>query len=409
MRAELIAIGDELVSGQRLDTNSPWLSERLAELGVTVGFHTTVGDDMLANLTAFRAATQRVDLVIATGGLGPTADDLTRDVLAELVGKPLVWHQPSWEHICQLFAARGRTVPERNRVQAMLPEGAEPIPNRHGTAPGIYLRVPRSGSPPAHVFALPGVPAEMRQLWQEYVAPTVRALMPQPVCIQRHVVKCFGLGESDLEARLPDLIRRGRRPAVGITVSQATISLRIQAEGGSKTECQQQIDHTVALIRQSLGPVVFGEGEHYELQHAVADLLAARQVTLAVAECGTQGIVTHWLAEADKGVFRGGWVLPELTDAPLPDTPATDSLPTRIGQWADAVRRHWQADLGLAIGPWPDSPGLQPTGHLIFALACGNETRMHSVPVVGHPDLLRVRAAKQALDFVRLLLASNGI
>src|SRR5207244_7694778 len=139
MKAEIISIGSELTSGQSLDTNSQWLSRRLAEMGIAVGWHTTVADDLEDNSAAFRIAAERAGLVIITGGLGPTQDDLTRDALARAAGVELVFHQESLKRIQELFASRKRTMPERNRAQAMFPAGAEPIPNDFGTAPGIWM------------------------------------------------------------------------------------------------------------------------------------------------------------------------------------------------------------------------------------------------------------------------------
>src|SRR6266446_3475813 len=141
MKAEIISVGSELTSGQNLDTNSQWLSQRLAEIGIAVGWHTAVADDLEDNVAAFRIAAERADLALITGGLGPTQDDLTREALAQMAGVELVFHAPSFEHIQQLFARRHRTMPERNRVQAMFPAGSEPIPNPHGTAPGIWMNV----------------------------------------------------------------------------------------------------------------------------------------------------------------------------------------------------------------------------------------------------------------------------
>src|SRR5262245_4318551 len=169
MRAEVISIGDELTTGQRLDTNSQWLSRELGDVGIRVLFHTTVGDDMDANLEVLRRAIDRAEIVVVTGGLGPTADDLTRDALALLSGRPLVLHQPSLEHIQRLFAQRTRSMPERNRVQAMFPQGAIPIHNPHGTAPGIEMCFESSGRQ-SYLFALPGVPGEMKELWVQSVA-----------------------------------------------------------------------------------------------------------------------------------------------------------------------------------------------------------------------------------------------
>src|SRR5436309_6249417 len=140
MLTEILSVGSELTSGQNLDTNSQWLSRRLAEVGIPVGWHTTVADDLADNIEAFRVATRRAGLVLITGGLGPTQDDLTREALAGVAGGGLVFHPESFERIGAMFARRGRTMPERNRVQAMLPAGAEPIPNDWGTAPGVWMQ-----------------------------------------------------------------------------------------------------------------------------------------------------------------------------------------------------------------------------------------------------------------------------
>src|SRR5580692_11675245 len=155
MKSEILSIGSELTSGQNLDTNSQWLSRRLAELGIAVGWHTTVADDLDANREAFRIACGRADLVLATGGLGPTQDDLTREVLAKVAGVELVEDAASLEHIQQMFAKRSRVMPERNRVQALFPSGAEVVLNTTGTAPGIWMKIDK-----AIVVAMPGVPSE---------------------------------------------------------------------------------------------------------------------------------------------------------------------------------------------------------------------------------------------------------
>ncbi|HLW64186.1 MAG TPA: competence/damage-inducible protein A, partial [Gemmataceae bacterium] len=171
MKTEIISIGTEITSGQNLDTNSQWLSQRLAEIGIPVAFHTTVADDLDDNVNVFRVAVARAKLVLATGGLGPTLDDLTRDVLAQVAGMELVFHEPSWHHIQELFSKRFRHLPERNRVQAMLPAGAEAIFNPIGTAPGIWMKIGDTV-----VAAMPGVPSEMYRMFNEQIRPRLLAL-----------------------------------------------------------------------------------------------------------------------------------------------------------------------------------------------------------------------------------------
>ncbi|MDZ7617995.1 MAG: competence/damage-inducible protein A [Patescibacteria group bacterium] len=169
MQAEIVSIGDEITSGRLLDTNSQWLSRRLADLGIRVLFHTSVGDNLEACAAVFRHAIARADLVIVTGGLGPTADDLTREALAEATGRALVLNEGALEHVRRLFARRNRPMPASNEKQALFPEGSRVIRNPNGTAPGIDLTVACPGRNAARILALPGVPAEVDEMWRDSV------------------------------------------------------------------------------------------------------------------------------------------------------------------------------------------------------------------------------------------------
>ncbi|MGC4006926.1 MAG: CinA family nicotinamide mononucleotide deamidase-related protein [Pirellulales bacterium] len=310
MIAEVISIGDELTSGQRLDTNSQWLSTQLADLGVRTAYHTTVTDDLDANIAVFRAAIRRVNIVVVTGGLGPTADDLTRQALAAAADRPLRYDFQAIETIRALFSKRGRKMPGRNHLQALFPDGSLVIPNPHGTAPGIDLLVQRPKGGPARVFCLPGVPSEMREMWHAGVAPMIRTMLGKPTVIRHRVLKCFGKGESELEAMLPDLIRRGREPLVGITASGATLSLRITALGDTAEAANRSMVPTVETICGLLGDLVYGEGDD-ELQDAVARSLRDEGAKIATAECATQGLVAQaFRALTDtENVFLGGVVV----------------------------------------------------------------------------------------------------
>jgi nicotinamide-nucleotide amidase len=415
--AEVLSIGDELTSGQRLDTNSQWLSLRLAELGIRVLYHTTVADDLAANCRVFREAIERVDVVVATGGLGPTADDLTREALAAVAGVGLVQDDDSLRHIRELFARRGRAMPERNVVQALFPRGSRPIFNPHGTAPGIEMVVARqfdlrsSAVHSSHVFCLPGVPAEMKEMWPAVAAALAgRGLGPR--VIRHRAIRCFGVGESDLEQMLPDMIRRGREPQVGITVSGATITLRVTAAGATAEECLAAMGPTIDVIRQCLGPLVFGEEEE-ELQHAVLRLLATHGRTLGLVEWGSGGQIAHWLRELPGGERHvpAAFVVAAAEQASrLLGTPQAHDGQPRSREMAEllatAGRPRLGTDYALVVGPYPDAAaGDDDRFHL--ALATPRGVVNQSLRFVGHPDIIKVLAAKRALDLVRLTLLKD--
>jgi nicotinamide-nucleotide amidase len=409
MRAEIIAIGDELITGQRLDTNSQWLAERLTEIGVEIAFHTTVGDVLADNVAAFAAALNRADLVVVTGGLGPTADDLTREALARALGVGLVRNEASLAHIEALFASRGREMPPRNAVQADLPAGAAAIANQHGTAPGIAASVNRGASAPALVFALPGVPAEMKPMWRDSVAPAIAAALGERRTILHRRIKCFGVGESQLEAMLPDLIRRGREPSVGITVSDATITLRITAAGADAAACLAAMEPTVASILETLHDVAYGE-EDDELEHVVVRLLRERGQTLAVAEWATAGLIEHWMTRVPgaEAVFAGGVSVATarqlhalLHVEGLNDAASADSAVATAA--AEAVRQAAGADYGLGVAALPANPD-RPDAFVYVSIAGPDRTRRLRFACASHPDIRVARTAKQALNALRLTL-----
>lgn len=417
MQAEIIAIGDELTNGQRLDTNSRWLSQQLGDIGVPVQFHTSVGDDLEKLTLAFGIALERSDLVICTGGLGPTDDDLTREALAAAMEVELQLDEPSLQHIEALFRKHKREMPERNRKQALLPLGSQAIPNPEGTAPGVMATIEREGQRTCRLFALPGIPAELHQMWAQTVAPALLAGRPQQV-IRHRVLKCFGTGESQLEAMLPDLIKRGRDPAVGITVHQATITLRVTTSGESIEECDRKMEPTIHTIYESLGTLVFGE-EDEELQHAIIRLLRVTGHTLTTVELGTAGLIAHWLGELTEftQAYRGGLVAHDpVTAATLlgqSGQAVADFSPVsaELAGWlAKTAQQVTQADYALATSAFPHrKPGETGTPQFYAAVATADGVQTHTIDFTGHSAILYPRAAKQTLNKLRLhLLEKNG-
>ena len=417
MHAEILAIGSEVISGQLLDTNTQWLSRHLEELGIRVLYHSSVGDESGPLTEAFRHAIDRADLIISTGGLGPTADDLTREALAQAVGQPLVLNEQALGQIREMFARRKREMPPQNQRQALFPAGSRVVHNPHGTAPGIELDVPRPAAAPARVIALPGVPAEMRDMWHDSVAASLRQFGAGQRIIRHKQIKCFGVGESHLEALLPEGFFQQQSPRVGINVSQTTIILRIAAEGADEQECYAVMEPVIATIHRCLGSLVFGEDDE-ELQHAVVRLLRQRQKTVAVAEWGTAGLITQWLGDvpAAAGCFLGGVTVPNETALKnvlaVPSEPLGShedqaaTAPSELVQaMAAGCRERFGADYALAVGPFPgfDPAAAQPKP-VCFALAGPTAVKVKQIPFAGHPATLKVFCAKYALNLLRLTL-----
>lgn len=410
LTAEVVSIGDEMTTGQRLDTNSQWLSQQLESLGIRVLYHTTVADEYLANQEVFRRAIERADFVIATGGLGPTLDDLTREVLAQTFDAPLEFDAAAFEHIQSLFARRSRVMPERNRVQAEFPRGSRIIPNPHGTAPGIELHVARPSRRPAIIFALPGVPAEMQEMWEQTVRHRLVEALPSRLVIEGAVIKCFGLGESELESHIPELIHRDHVPRVGITVNRATISLRIRALALTSADARKQIDLVRQSIYDKLSPWIFGEGEEYELQHALRDQLKRLNQSLTTIEVGSNGLLAPLLNELESPqVYRGGVVAPNIDfiHTLVADSPSASTLgPQGLMEWC----RRQQADWLLMVNPYPAMDqiiqGVNSDIELLAVSASGKVVSKN-IQLGGHPDILHFRIAKHALDWFRKLLVSE--
>jgi nicotinamide-nucleotide amidase len=414
MKTEILSIGSELTSGQNLDTNSQWLSRRLAEIGIPVRWHTTLADDLDENIAAFRIATQRAGLVLVTGGLGPTQDDLTREVLAAAAGVELVFHQESFEQIQQMFAQRNRTMPERNRVQALFPAGAEPIPNARGTAPGIWMQI---GG--CLVAAMPGVPNEMYAMFESTVKPRLLSLgLGGGVLVQRKL-NCFGAGESAVEAKLLDLTRRGHVPEVGITVADATISLRILAHAATRAEAEAQIAPVEATIRERLADLVFGV-EAEELHDAVLRLLGEKRRTLATAEGVTAGQVAQQLARVPgaSAWLRGGLIAydnrikTEMLAVPRQLLEEHGAVSAAVAEaLAVGCRTRFRTDLAVStVGiAGPDGASAdKPVGLVYVGLAWEEGAISLSFNWGGTRAEVQSRTAKMALNVVRLHLLRSG-
>jgi nicotinamide-nucleotide amidase len=397
-KAEVIAIGDEIVSGQRLDTNSQWISQRLGEIGVTVHYHSSVGDDLPDHIAILQQAISRADIIVMTGGLGPTADDLTRQAIASALGLDLEPIADELDRIEKIFQSSGRTMPVSNQLQAYFPKGSTIIPNPEGTAAGIDLTMQGTRCKPVRLIALPGVPAEMKQMWSQTVTDRLKAFTQTESTFHYHTLNCFGAGESTIEAMLPDLIQRGRDPKVGITASHATISLRVSTRGTSLIDCQQKMQPTLDLIRNHLKELVFGENQE-TLADVVLKLLHQQNRTVAIADIGLNGEVESQLqkSQVEGSAVKGCQVL-HLLDAEHP-----------LEKIAHQIRSQFQANIGLAIGQIDRNPLQIENGQSRFQVAIVDQQNSltESHRYWGHSDWRDERAGKQVLNQLRLFITGQ--
>src|ERR1043166_2520885 len=253
MNAQILSIGNELTLGQTVDTNSAWLAQRLAERGILCTRHVTVADDRGEIAREIAAAADQTDLLLITGGLGPTPDDLTREALADAMGVALEFRPQCLQQIEEYFKSRKRSMHAGNRQQAMCPAGAEPLPNICGTAPGIRARLER-----AIIFVMPGVPREMMDMFERWVLPTLPRGESDAPIVQR-TIKTFGIPESEVGEKIAGLMVRGRNPTVGTSAADLIISIRINAHATTLDESMRLAESDAEQIRKRLGVAVFGD------------------------------------------------------------------------------------------------------------------------------------------------------
>ncbi|WP_322513444.1 CinA family nicotinamide mononucleotide deamidase-related protein [Chloroflexus sp.] len=393
MDAEIIAIGSELLLGVTIDTNSAYLARQLAAAGVNVYRKTVVGDNAERITAAVREALSRADLVICTGGLGPTLDDVTREAVAAAFNRPLEFHQELLDQIAARFAAMNRPMSESNRRQAYVPAGARIIPNPRGTAPAFLVEDERGT-----VIVLPGVPSEMRYLFETAVIPYLREERGITTVILVRTLHAVGLGESVIGERIADLMQQAN-PTVGISAKRARYELRIGARAESQAEAEAMIAQTEAIIRERLGPYLLGEEE---LPAVVARLLRERNLTLALYEGIIQAPVLHALLVAPDIEQRLRGVEIHPLDRPADEQAASDLAAAGAATVAD----HWQSDLALGVQP-ASAPNEQGFTAVAFALVTPTGERRLTRPFDLRSTEGREFIGTAALDLLRRYLAGE--
>lgn len=398
--AEIIVVGSEFFSPLKVDSNSLWLTEQLERRGVRVLAKHVLADDLPTLTQAFREALHRVDLVIATGGLGPTEDDRTREAVAAACQRPLARDPAVLEELAAKFARRGREMTPNNARQADRPEGAQLLPNAQGTAPGFWLQTPR-----AVVVVLPGPPREMKPLFELFVQHRFQDFSSQRWTVQRRLLKVIGLGESDMDSRIADLYRELENPEVTINFTPLDLEIHLTARAESSEQAQALLDPLVLAMAQRLRGHLFSvDGE--TLAEVVWRALRERGVTVAFAESLTGGLAAHRLAAVPGAseVLRGGVVayteaakqlLLGVSEESCREHGVVSEQVAR--EMAEGVSQRLRSTLALACTGYAGPGGgtdRDPVGTAYLALHHQGTTETRRLSVPGDRELVQSRVAQ---------------
>ena len=399
MKCEVIAVGTELLLGQIVDTNSSWIGEQLALAGIDSHYQTKVGDNWSRIESAVRLGLERSDAVVMCGGLGPTQDDITRDVIAGLVGSELVLDETIAERIRTMFKSRGREMPQNNLRQAMVPEGALPIPQQPGTAPGLVVPVPTEDGKQKVIYAVPGVPYEMKEMMLGTVIPDLQRRAGVTAVIESRVLRTWGQSESGLAEllgqRIDELEASGNPTLAFLASGVEGIKVRITAKAPTSPEVSVMLDAEEKNLRELLGDLVFAVDDD-NMESTVLGLLAERGLQLGVVETTTCGFMAHRLATARAGTqaFSGGVVArgPGILSYLLRGDPTAVEPEEAALQLARVARGILVSDVGIATTAIEDparGSETQPFGTAWLAISMEGFETVEQVTLPG--DLERIR------------------
>ncbi len=404
--AEIIAIGSELLAPDRTDTNSLWLTEKLNSLGIEVKLKTIVGDDDARLEEAIRDAVRRSKVVITTGGLGPTEDDITRKITARALGRRLLLDETVLAEIRQRFQTFGVAMPERNSRQAMVIEDAEILPNPNGTAPGMFIS--HEGT---SIVLLPGPPREMRPMFENHATSRLAGRVGS-LRVVRRLLRVAGLGESAVDEKIAPIYTQYDNPQTTILFNQSEIEIHLTARGRTETDANTLLDRLSEQIEERLGNAVFSfAGE--KMEEVVGLKLAVGGYTLSVAESCTGGLIAQRLTEvpgSSKYFIEG--VVAYANDAKTRTLGVEPILLLEHGAvsapvaeaMAEGIRKRAGTDFGLSVtgiaGPGGGTEE-KPVGLVYIALADDVKTDHRKLKLPGDRQLIRWRASQAALDMLR--------
>jgi len=408
-RAVILSTGDEITTGRIVDTNSNYIADKLAEIGIELIAVLTVGDVPERLEWAWRSAMTMADVVISTGGIGPTADDLTTETIARLTGHQLRLDEATAERIRRLFASMGRRMPENNLKQALFPETAEIIPNALGTAPGFRLAVTQD-SHTAHLIVLPGVPREMKPMIEESVIPWLVANRGRDTVYASRTFQTFGISESALDEAVSGLIHpdEGR---VSFRASFPQISLRILVEG-APGEVDKKLESLCARVREKISSFAFAEGET-TMEEVVGRLLTEKRLTLAVAESCTGGLIGHRLTNvAGSSNYLKADLVTYSNDSKVKVLGVREETLQQHGavseqcvlEMAAGARRVAGSDIAIATSGIAGPSGgtaERPVGTVCIAMVAEGVSASRRYQLWGTRDWIKLLTSQVALDWIR--------
>ena len=422
VRAEIIAIGSELLLGGVADTNSLYLADELLKVGIQVRYKTVVGDDTKDIEAALQHAVGRAEVVITTGGLGPTQDDLTRKAVARMTGRRLVLHDETLQRITQRLTARRRRMTSEQATQALVPKGAQVIPNPVGTAPGFFLRFKHEGKGERALMCLPGVAMEVKHIFSEGGNALLAAFVGAAArgTLLRRRLRTFGLVESELDARLRDLYTAERNAVLGLQAGVYGVDISITVQGRHSDTAEAAMRRMERAVRDRVGDFLYA-AEDQTMEDVVALRLKGKGLSIAVAESCTGGLIGQRLTSVpgssayfDRGVVPySDRAKVDLLKVPEALIRAKGAVSGEVAQaMAEGVRELSGADLGLAVmgiaGPTGGTKE-KPVGLVYLALADKRTAIVRSHLFSGDRDGIRCRASQAALDLLRRYLSGKAI
>ncbi|MGB0389013.1 MAG: CinA family nicotinamide mononucleotide deamidase-related protein [Ardenticatenaceae bacterium] len=391
MNAELITIGTELLLGQIVDTNAAWIAQRLAAEGVNLFRKQTVGDNRQRAASTIREALSRADVVLTTGGIGPTVDDMTREAIADATGRSLVRDPALVTRVEKIFARWGRKPGDNNLRQADLPEGAEAIANPIGTAPGVRLELPDGKV----VMSMPGVPREMKRMMDEQVIPYLRSRGLSAI-IKSRILRTAAVGESTIDEKIADL-ELLENPTVGLAAHTGQVDIRITARAANEKEADVLIEHVAKQVRRRLKGAIFGEDKE-TLEGVVAQLLNKQEASVAILESMTEGAIAEILRTAGASVAASQIGQAES----LPDEETAKAQASRFAAEQGAA---WSVVIYSTEGD--HAYGNNP-GDSLIVVAGPNQAKVMRYPQVGRDNVSRRWLTARALDLLRRELIKVG-